>query len=855
MREYRSLTLEGLPQAFDAEVRGEEPIVSVDESATSITITYTFPGFYVSDDSRDVDGDERPFEQLSIAATGRFGASGKPQLPSFGRYVQIPPNCDYSLSVETGQPVTFDNVLVLPAQQNLTDSADEEPKFEFDQDFYGRDQLYPEEMVRVQGPWLLDGYTALLLHVIPMQYNPATKTLLGYGNITVTLDLVPKAEADAEVTSSMFISTEAYGNLFVNPGRGLADRFDLDRVPVVPILPFFWGPEFLIIYHDTFEKPAQRLAHWKRMRGMRVETVSIATIGNTVANIKAYIRGKRGKFLSRLRYVLLFGDVDQIATETIAGGPWGSNSSDYYYSTPNDPSDTELVMPWLAIGRIPVRTEAQGDGVVKQIIDYEKSPPTDPDYYKRMVFAAYFQDNNRDGKADRGYVQAMESIRPHMVGLGFAVERIYVKTTGAPNPAFYYDGSAVPADVAAAMIDPATATNRLINRTTNGQLVTGHRDHGDTDGWVHPAFTNAHLASVTGSMPTVFFSVNCLTGQWDLAAPTESFGEMMLRMERGSPSLIAATRVSHTWLNNDLIRALFDGSWGGVLPTFPGGSTSYPVRHNRLGDLLNYAKAYLPVAMSGSNDYIKDHFEIYHCVGDPTLGVWRSAPRRVTLKAWVVGLYLHIQLYRTIADSVVTVWQGDKMLRRLEPASTNLSIKLPTGTESKRITVCYWAPGYRFRETVARRALSEDCISFDHTKAEAKNIGGRWKIVVGNMWMLDFGGSEAEARHALRIIQYYKMNRQCFVGRPDPSMEYYLVDGKAPTGSMPGEDCIGFNPDKIQVKQINGRWKIVEGSHWIMDFASSESEARLAYEIIKKYRFRYICFVGRPDPSMTYLKA
>jgi hypothetical protein len=405
------------------------------------------------------------------------------------------------------------------------------------------------------------------------------------------------------------------------------------------------------------------------------------------------------------------------------------------------------------------------------------------------------------------------------------------------------------------MIAPSTATNRLIDRTTDGQLITGHRDHGGDDGWSHPSFTKTHLGGVTGDMPTIFYSVNCLTGKWDLTAPTESFAEMMLRMERGAPSLVAATRVSHTWLNNDLIRALFDGMWGGVLPTFPSGSTSYPVRRTRLGDLLNYSKAYLPVAMSGSDAQIKDHFEIYHCVGDPTLEVWRAAPRRVTLKAWLVGLVLHIQLYRAIKDSVITVWQGDKMLTRLEPASTNLSIKLPEGTESQRITVCYWAPGYRFRQTTARREVREDCISFDYRKAEAKNVGGRWKIVVGNMWMLDFGSSEKKARQALRIIRHYKMNRQCFVGRPDASMEYYLVDGKAPTGSMPGEDCIGFNPDRIQVKRISSRWKIVEGSHWIMDFESSESEARLAYKIIKKYRFRYICFVGRPDPSMTYFKA
>ena len=71
--------------------------------------------------------------------------------------------------------------------------------------------------------------------------------------------------------------------------------------------------------------------------------------------------------------------------------------------------------------------------------------------------------------------------------------------------------------------------------------------------------------------------------------------------------------------NNMEGKALFDGMWPGVLPTFPGSTAAYGVRNNRLGDLLNYAKSYLPIAGSGSTRYIKDHFEIYHVVGDPTL--------------------------------------------------------------------------------------------------------------------------------------------------------------------------------------------------------------------------------------------
>jgi hypothetical protein len=151
--------------------------------------------------------------------------------------------------------------------------------------------------------------------------------------------------------------------------------------------------------------------------------------------------------------------------------------------------------------------------------------------------------------------------------------------------------------------------------------------------------------------------------------------------------------------------------------------------------------------------------------------------------------------------------------------------------------------------------IREDCINFNYQQAEVQQIKGRWKIVVESMRLMDFDNNEAEARKALEIIKHYGMNSQCFVGRPDSSMEYYLVNGQTPTGYFSGEDCISFNQATIEVKQVNNRWKIVDGYHYILDFETKEDEARTAFNIIKKYEFNRICFVGRPDPSMTYFRS
>ena len=158
---------------------------------------------------------------------------------------------------------------------------------------------------------------------------------------------------------------------------------------------------------------------------------------------------------------------------------------------------------------------------------------------------------------------------------------------------------------------------------------------------------------------------------------------------------------------------------------------------------------------------------------------------------------------------------------------------------------------------MARRAepgLPEDCLAFNPGTATVRKIGDRWKIMDGRQVLFDFGADDAEARRSLDIIKHYRMNQSCFVGRPDPSFTYLLVSGRAPSGNLSGDDCISFNPNNLQMSEIGGRWKIVEGNHWLFDFGGNRAEAEQALGIIKKYGFTNSCYVGRPGPSFAYLR-
>jgi hypothetical protein len=72
---------------------------------------------------------------------------------------------------------------------------------------------------------------------------------------------------------------------------------------------------------------------------------------------------------------------------------------------------------------------------------------------------------------------------------------------------------------------------------------------------------------------------------------------------------------------------------------------------------------------------------------------------------------------------------------------------------------------------------------------------------------------------------------------------------------MPGEDAIGFEPARLVVRQIGQRWKIADGNNWLLDFGPAEGNAKLSLHLIRKYGFTKICFVGRPNPPMTYFRA
>lgn len=153
------------------------------------------------------------------------------------------------------------------------------------------------------------------------------------------------------------------------------------------------------------------------------------------------------------------------------------------------------------------------------------------------------------------------------------------------------------------------------------------------------------------------------------------------------------------------------------------------------------------------------------------------------------------------------------------------------------------------------KPFEEDCIGLNPAQVSVAQKNGSWKLVQGSMWILDGGSQKSEMDRAKTIVQHYGMSQQCFVGRPNPSLSYWLAGNSAPAGALAGEDCISINPNGLTVRSAGGgRYSIVSNGNHMAFSAPSAAEAQKVIDVIKYYGFTKSCYVGRPGPSMSYLR-
>ena len=148
---------------------------------------------------------------------------------------------------------------------------------------------------------------------------------------------------------------------------------------------------------------------------------------------------------------------------------------------------------------------------------------------------------------------------------------------------------------------------------------------------------------------------------------------------------------------------------------------------------------------------------------------------------------------------------------------------------------------------------NETLVSFDPQHVEVVWSQNHWQLVADAHVLKDFGRREVEARLALRLVRDLHLTQHGVIGSPEPVMEYWLSNGRAPHGMTSGLHLVPVDPATLKVEQTQSQWCVRDSAHVLFNFRSNENDARNALAILRKYGFTQIGTLGGMGPSMIVM--
>jgi hypothetical protein len=151
------------------------------------------------------------------------------------------------------------------------------------------------------------------------------------------------------------------------------------------------------------------------------------------------------------------------------------------------------------------------------------------------------------------------------------------------------------------------------------------------------------------------------------------------------------------------------------------------------------------------------------------------------------------------------------------------------------------------------------CVTFDPKTLTEEDVA-HGPTMRGNLHWLYGTEPSQDDRKVLRIIQKYGMNASCWIDDPFAPFHFMLVDGKAPTGELRGEECFPHNLSNLHLVQLGGGYRIIadnkDGQMWTFAFETKQA-AEATFTAINRFAFTQECYFRRTPAgtSFSYLKA
>jgi len=424
--------------------------------------------------------DGREYVRFVVPGEGMLLEKGSPEVPLVARSVIIPDDRRMTLRVLERSWTEVEAVPV-PSKGSLPRTVDPATvPWEFGPVYRGR-QPWPIAPVTTGRPYILRDVRGLAVRVTPFVFDPARGVTRIYTHVRVELrdagpgeiNVIDRAvtgrkpsRAFRELMRAHFVNFEAH-----DPARTATDedpRYpDMDE-----------DGSMLVLCHDPWVDRMDGFAGHKSAMGIPTDVVPISEVGNDPDSIKQYIQQRYDS--TNLAFVLLVGDIDQVASPTVNyKGREGPGDPTYALLAGDDD------YPDIMVGRFSAQRDYEVDTQTGRTIDYEGSlDAIHQDWFMRATGIASDQGTGDDGQTDREH---MDEIRDWLLGAGYTlVDQIY---------------------------DPGATDTQVANALNAGRGLVNYCGHGNERSWSTTGFNVEDVdALVNDDMLPFIFSVACLNG-------------------------------------------------------------------------------------------------------------------------------------------------------------------------------------------------------------------------------------------------------------------------------------------------------------------------------------------------------
>lgn len=445
----------------------------------------------------------------SFKGSSPIEITGVPELPKISSSLIIPDKAATEIVIVSSNYAEYSNIDIAPSKGVLTRNIDPASVPYTYGPAYSSNSFYPGNLAELENPYILRDFRGQNVIFYPFQYNPVTKVLRVYSDITV------KVKAKNQTGENQLNRTKALTG--VNSDfKGIYEHKFLNYNNNYKYTPV--GNEhgkMLVICYASFMTAMQPYVIWKNTIGIETEMVDVASIGTTSAAIKTYVANYYNTH-SGMAYLLLVGDAAQVPT--ITSGYGGPTDNAYGYILGTDHYQE------IFVGRFSAETVAHVQTQVERTIDYEKTPSLTPGIFNTTLGIGSDQgpgDNNEYDYAHQRRIQ--DSLM-----------------------AFTYDYKVEMFDGSQGGLDAAgNPTPAMVTSTLNqGTGIITYCGHGANNQFVTTGFSNTDVAALDNSAKLPFiWAVACVNGEFNT---TTCFAEYWLRSTKNNKPIGAVATFMST---------------------------------------------------------------------------------------------------------------------------------------------------------------------------------------------------------------------------------------------------------------------------------------------------------------------